>query len=866
MFTLQLKSRIEQEFQRRMKLLRTISTEIEKKLEGCSGEERICMKFFYATMPLRDAGEYEFEVFLAYVRHGLFLRREMEWCRALPEDLFLHYVMYYRVNSEDISDCRAFFYSQLRERIKGLSLEEAVLEINYWCAEHVTYKASDERTISPMTAYRSGTGRCGEESTFTVSVLRSVGIGARQVYTPRWAHCGDNHAWVEVLTPSGWHFIGACEPEECLDKGWFTGASGRALIIHSRYFGTIPPETGEEGLGQEGILHYLNATERYADCRRLTLRVTDEDGKPVSGAKVSLEILNMAEFSPVAALETGKEGEVTVQIGKGDLFACAQYRNRTGRIFVPAESERAVILLEGEETSSESAEDRWQIYKLRAPKGTDRNRIRYTKEQKETQRQKFEAAKKKREERLDRYDAQNREWENTEAACMLRTALENGDEIISFLEQAGTEPGIAMLKQLTVKDYKDICAGLLMAHYKSAEPYRGQDGFPEAIQCPRIDLEELVAYRAPILNCFSQEEKKEIEKSPEAFYQRCMEKLTYLAEEEYDTLMATPSGCLRTGYGSRRSKDIFFVAVCRTLGIPARLSPVDRRPQLLVRESCNDTENGKCTESGHGAESGKCAESGNWIGVEEQTAGDNQTLSAKRQGTLYLAGDQHTKWNYGQDWTLGQLTESGFLTLDYSGQEVMNRPLTLQTGRYRLLVTNRLPDGAQHMAEQVFRINQGEEKRIQLYLPEVTTEEMFVSFEIPEFALTDPEGKGCCSTELLQDQKTIVAFLEEGKEPTEHVLNEMLEQADLLCNRSILFVLRDKKAFENATLRKVLSKLPNIKCYFGDFEADVEPLARSLYVDPDKLPLLIVIQNKSIGIYASSGYNVGSVTMITKLI
>lgn len=41
-------------------------------------------------------------------------------------------------------------------------------------------------------------GRCGEESTFTVAALRSVGIPARQVYTPRWAHTDDNHAWVEA--------------------------------------------------------------------------------------------------------------------------------------------------------------------------------------------------------------------------------------------------------------------------------------------------------------------------------------------------------------------------------------------------------------------------------------------------------------------------------------------------------------------------------------------------------------------------------------------------------------------------------------------------------------------------------------------
>lgn len=74
---------------------------------------------------------------------------------------------------------------------------EAALEVNHWCHEKVAYRPSDSRTSSPLATVLSGYGRCGEESTFTVTALRSVGIPARQCYTPRWAHTDDNHAWVE---------------------------------------------------------------------------------------------------------------------------------------------------------------------------------------------------------------------------------------------------------------------------------------------------------------------------------------------------------------------------------------------------------------------------------------------------------------------------------------------------------------------------------------------------------------------------------------------------------------------------------------------------------------------------------------------
>ena len=78
------------------------------------------------------------------------------------------------------------------------SMEQAALEVNHWAYEKATYRPSDARTSSPLATVRTTFGRCGEESTLGVAAMRSVGIPARQVYTPRWAHTDDNHAWVEV--------------------------------------------------------------------------------------------------------------------------------------------------------------------------------------------------------------------------------------------------------------------------------------------------------------------------------------------------------------------------------------------------------------------------------------------------------------------------------------------------------------------------------------------------------------------------------------------------------------------------------------------------------------------------------------------
>ena len=171
------------------------------------------------------------------MRRALKARKEMDWGRQVPEQLFMHFVLPPRVNNERLDDFRTMYYDTLKARVAGLSMKDAALEINHWCHEKVTYTPSDARTSSPLASMLNAEGRCGEESTFTVAAMRTVGIPARQVYTPRWAHTDDNHAWVEVWTDGKWSFLGACEPEAALNMAWFNEPAARAMLMHTLVFG-----------------------------------------------------------------------------------------------------------------------------------------------------------------------------------------------------------------------------------------------------------------------------------------------------------------------------------------------------------------------------------------------------------------------------------------------------------------------------------------------------------------------------------------------------------------------------------------------------------------------------------------------------
>ena len=229
------RAKVETAFDQRMKVVGKEFCYL--KVHDVSKQEAEALKFLYAYMPLADVTDYPTTFYIENIRMSFKARKEMAWGREVPELLFRHFVLPIRVNNEALDDSRQIFYRDLKERVKGMSMKEAILEVNHWCHERVTYQPSDARTSAPLATIRSAYGRCGEESTFTVAALRAIGIPARQVYTPRWAHTDDNHAWVEAWADGTWYFLGACEPEAVLNLAWFNAPASRALLMHTQVFG-----------------------------------------------------------------------------------------------------------------------------------------------------------------------------------------------------------------------------------------------------------------------------------------------------------------------------------------------------------------------------------------------------------------------------------------------------------------------------------------------------------------------------------------------------------------------------------------------------------------------------------------------------
>ncbi len=272
-------------------------------MPAAAQSEAECLTYLYKHMSTPDSVDYPRAYWQRQVRLSLKARKETAWGPMVPRWEFDNFVLPVRVNNEALDEARATIYRELMPRLRGLSMEQAALEVNHWCHEKVSYRPSDGRTSAPLATMRNSIGRCGEESTFTVAALRAVGIPARQVYCPRWAHTDDNHAWVEVWVDGRWRFMGACEPEAVLDKGWFNWAASRAMLIQ----------------GYDYAGNKVATTATYAPTKTLRVRVVDEAGKPLPHATVDFRLYNYSEFYPLTTVVTDADGYASFATGYGDL-------------------------------------------------------------------------------------------------------------------------------------------------------------------------------------------------------------------------------------------------------------------------------------------------------------------------------------------------------------------------------------------------------------------------------------------------------------------------------------------------------------------------------------------------------------------
>ena len=85
-------------------------------------QEKKYLEFLYEYMPLNDLADYDGEFFLSQVRTAIQAKETFSWGKNIPEDIFKHFVLVYRVNNENLDTARSYIFSTLKDRIKNMGM------------------------------------------------------------------------------------------------------------------------------------------------------------------------------------------------------------------------------------------------------------------------------------------------------------------------------------------------------------------------------------------------------------------------------------------------------------------------------------------------------------------------------------------------------------------------------------------------------------------------------------------------------------------------------------------------------------------------------------------------------------------------
>jgi len=286
-------------------------------LETSSGETKEYLDFILENCAPNDLAMLTPEYLSENIEYAL-KTKDLSYANQYDEDIFLHFVLPHRISQEPLENWRPVFYEEILPRIsEETDIMKAAILVNLWAYENMTFKPTHGRDQAPLTTIKRGFARCEESMIILIAALRSVGIPARPASAPFWNFTDNNHAWVEVWTPEGWKYMG--EPENDLNRAWFTKTTQRSTLIQAQAFGDYD---SPNSIKQENHATILSSIQFYTDYTKCKISVTHKS-IPIAEANIVIYAASYGGLMPMQTLKTDEYGVCTIPLGKGTVWVTA---------------------------------------------------------------------------------------------------------------------------------------------------------------------------------------------------------------------------------------------------------------------------------------------------------------------------------------------------------------------------------------------------------------------------------------------------------------------------------------------------------------------------------------------------------------
>ncbi|MEG1528311.1 MAG: transglutaminase-like domain-containing protein [Clostridia bacterium] len=536
--------------------------EILSYFANLNAESKILFKKAITQLTIADLLDINFTDLAAHVNSILLAYNTFDYAKTIPCDIFFDFVLPLRINNENFVLFSPTFFDLLKDKATSNNIVKTIVDANLFCASLAEYASTDSRTASAKAVIVRGVGRCGEETVLLVSVLRSLCVPSRQVYCPYWSHCDDNHAWVEVYANGKWSFLGACEPAEQLDYGWFASTATRALLA------TYPKFRFNKLIKDTYSLQYN--TQKYAKVRKITVKVNfpkaqdDKDDNVQSSlnssvadlisqkidVKINMCLVNYCQIKILLTKKVNPNSQAIFYVGEGDVFFLAKVGSVVS-LSKKVDENNYIIDFETPLTTL-PFELVPAPYGLISQQNLSKNYLAQFDKATKTLRTSHKKAK------------------QSKFSFYYDLAVGNANTIQQFVElpQFSNTQKFLLLSSLRDKDFCDITLETLIDtasvfKFSSKQP---SDLFIKYVLPPYADYEMIYPVRMILQEKFKNS-------SPQEIYN--------LLRSYLDCGYVNPKICpsvvnaLKYKLVTKYALPIYFVQICRAINIPARLSPLD---------------------------------------------------------------------------------------------------------------------------------------------------------------------------------------------------------------------------------------------------------------------------------------------------
>ncbi len=439
-------------------------------------------------------------------------------------------------------------------------------------------------------------------------------------------------------------------------------------------------------------------------------------------------------------------------------------------------------------------------------------------------------------------------------AKILAASRGNHKVIADFITRLRSEDsrkgGIDLLQQISAKDLRDVSLEVLIENMLS-HVRTSAVNFRKYVRNPRISNEMLTPYKTFFDKVISQETEQIYLEEPAKLIAWVAENIRVEKDCNLGGPAISPAGVWKARVADAHSRDIFFVAMARSMGMPARIDEVTGKVQLIEDTGLIDVNFEKALSEGTRSQRGKLI-----AGYKPAKSLDNPkyyshfTISkVTPQGRLQLLAYEEGDADMGSGTTWSSLLKEG---------------AALDAGNYVLVTGTRLASGAVLSNVTFFSVEPQKTTKIDLVMRESKDEVQVIGNFNSESLFTPMVDKGTSSSKqsLLQACGRgyfVVGILGVNQEPTNHALRDIAAyKADLEKWGRKMVLLFPDEAQAGRFAQESFPGMPSTIIYGIDTDGVAKQIAEAMKLkNKNSLPIFIIADTFNRVVFVSQGYTIG---------